>query len=103
MAAAGPVAGLPQEALDTESATPLVPRSPSNIVQLKHHLTNAASRLTSVSINAKLDIVLVKHGKPNLSMGRFLFLDRRAEQGSTTTSSYIGQNDANDGSSTATR
>ena len=34
----------------------------------------------SVSINAKLYIVLLKHGKPNLSMGRFLFLNRRADR-----------------------
>ena len=71
------------KALDTESARSLVPRSPSNLVQLKRHLTNATSRLTSVSINAKLYIVLLKYGKPNLSMGRFLV--------PTTTSSYIGQ------------
>ena len=58
----------------------MVPRNPSNIAQLKHHLTNAGSRLTWVSINAKIDIVLLKHGKPNLSIDRFLFLDRRADR-----------------------
>ena len=62
---------------DTESATPIGASKSFRNSNTTRQMPRVGLR--RFPINAKLDIVLLKHGKPNLSIDRFLFLDRRAE------------------------